>query len=243
MKRAQHLVLARDVGYFSRNNHLRRFLHLRRFNWLTTQLSKAGYRHVSVVELGCSNGRVIDMLETAGISVERYEGFDANWHGSLDRAIRKYSARRELNFTLCRVADEVLIKSPVQVGVCMETLEHVPAPEVDGYLRRLQLAVTDLMFITVPVERGVIFVAKHWAKRILGMDDIEFQDVSAREFWDQAFGRMDRVRRHEHRGFDDRALLRAVERYFEIIRIQGLFVPAFVTLNPTLGIICRPKGC
>ncbi len=221
---------------------LRLSLHLRCFHWLANYIRRAGYKRVSVVELGCSDGRVIDTLEATGVEVAQFQGFDANWHESIDFAREKYAARPELSFTICKSPGEMQIKSQGQIGVCLETFEHALPEYVEGYLAKFRQAVTDLMFITVPVERGPIFVAKHVAKRMLGINDEEFPTMWSREFWNQALGRMDRVSRHEHCGFDDRDFVRAVTRHFEIISAKGLFISDLPMLGPSLGIVCRPRG-
>jgi hypothetical protein len=62
---------------FSRGR-LRASVHLRRFRWLVHQIHQAGYKRISAIELGCGDGRLIDMLEAASIEVKDYYGFDAN---------------------------------------------------------------------------------------------------------------------------------------------------------------------
>jgi hypothetical protein len=237
---ATPLEQAYENQIFSRGK-LRASLHLRRFHWLVGQIRRAGYTRITAVDLGCSDGRIVEMIEAGGVQVTRYQGFDANWHKCIVFAREKFATRPELSFTICKVPEEMHPEAHAQIGICMETLEHAPPECVDGYLAILQRTVTDLMFITVPVERGPIFVAKHAAKQVLGINDQEFRSIWSRDFWNQALGRMDRVPRHQHRGFDDRDFVRAVARHFEIISVKGLFLPGFTVLNPNIGIVCRPR--
>ena len=60
------------------------------------------------------------------------------------------------------------------VGICMETLEHIPPDLVEPYSKRLSQVIEGYLFITVPIERGLVFLLKHGAKKVLGMKDDRF---------------------------------------------------------------------
>lgn len=76
-------------------------------------------------------------------------------------------------------------------------------------------------------------------KRLLGMKDDPFR---GREFLNSVLGRLSRVERREHKGFDDRALVDGVRKYFDVVSISGVFPGLPVrSLNLTIGVIARTK--
>ena len=121
----------------------------------------------------------------------------------------------------------------------METLEHVPPEFVEPYLFELSRAINGYLFITVPVERGLVFFVKHSLKKALRM---KHESFGALEFLNCVFGRMSKVSRREHKGFDDRALVSQVKKYFDVISVTGVF-PKFPTpaLNLTIGIVAKTR--
>ena len=129
---------------------------------------------------------------------------------------------------------EIDLSATFDVGICMETLEHLPDELVDGYLQALAQVVRGPVFFTIPVERGAMLVAKQLGYRVLGMygDRLSWRDLVA-----GALSQTDRIPRHEHAGFDDRLMIERIARYFNVTESGGLFVPYFTTLNFTLGIV------
>jgi hypothetical protein len=105
------------------------------------------------------------------------------------------------------------------LGVCMETLEHVPPALVPGYLDLLARAVDGHLLITVPNETGAVFAAKWLAKRALYGDAERY---TPSEFGNALLGRMDRVARNEHKGFDWRALVAQVAERARIVRVEPI---------------------
>ena len=97
--------------------------------------------------------------------------------------------------------------------------------------------------ITVPNEKGIIFVLKHLSKKILNKP--ESDRYTFKEFFNAFLGRMDKVKRSEicsHKGFDYDQLLKTLSLYFDIIEVKGMplkFLPA--SLNYTIGIVLKKK--
>ncbi|HEY7986877.1 MAG TPA: hypothetical protein VIE17_08145 [Methylophilaceae bacterium] len=85
------------------------------------------------------------------------------------------------------------------IAVTMETLEHVPPQMVDAYLRKIAEHLEGYFFVTVPNEKGIVFLAKWLAKKILSKDA---ESYSISELANATLGRMDLVARREHKGFD-----------------------------------------
>lgn len=212
-------------------------IHLPRFYWLTAQMRRLQLEHARIIELGCFDGKTIDLLDSPPA---HYLGLDANWEGGLDAGKRRWQDKANVEMKLCCKPEDIPTpEAPFGVGICMETLEHVPAELVEPYLLRLSQVVNGYMFITVPVERGLVFLLKHGAKRLLGMKDDRF---SGREFFNSVFGRLSCVERREHKGFDDRALVDTVRKYFDVVSIAGIFPGLPVrSLNLTIGIIAKTR--
>jgi len=226
-------------GYNQRlfSGNWRSHIHLSRFYWLARQMRRLQLEGARIIELGCFDGRIIDLLDS---QPSYYLGLDANWEGGLDAGRRRWQDRPNVEMVLCRdPADIATPAMPFGVGICMETLEHVPPELVEPYLLRLSQVANGYLFITVPIERGLVFLLKHSVKRLLGMKDDSF---SGWDFINSVLGRLDRVERREHKGFDDRVLVKAVSKFFDVIRIAGVF-PGFPirSLNLTIGIIAKTK--
>jgi hypothetical protein len=213
-------------------------IHLSRFHWLAAEIRRRQPDGARIIELGCFDGKTIGLLDQMPAA---YLGLDANWEGGLDAGKLRLKDLPNVELRLCRKPGDIPTPAvPFNVGICMETLEHLPAELVEPYLLRLSQVVGGYLFITVPVERGMVFLFKHSAKRLLGLKDDPF---SGREFFNSVLGRLERVERREHKGFDDRALIRAVRQYFNVVSIAGVFPGLPVhSLNLTIGIIARTRA-
>lgn len=214
-------------------NRARRFLHERRFWWLADRLRRMNILRADFVEIGCYDAKTITYLERGGIAVNRYVGYEAD-AGVANRAQEQWAARPEIKIVMSRSPAGIDLSSGFDVGLCMETLEHLPDELVDGYLQVLARVVNGPVFFTVPVERGAMLVAKQLGYRVFGMygDRLSWRDLLA-----GALSQTDRIPRHEHAGFDDRRMIERIARYFDITETGGLFVPFFTTLNFTVGVI------
>ncbi|HEX8092097.1 MAG TPA: class I SAM-dependent methyltransferase [Blastocatellia bacterium] len=218
---------------------LRSRLHLSRFYWLRAQVRRLNLGHVRAIELGCFDGKTIEFLDPMP---ERYLGLDANWEGGVDAGRERWKDFPNVELRVCVKPEDIPpAEAPFDVGICMETLEHVPPELVDPYLFELSRAIDGYLFITVPIERGLVFFMKHSLKKTLRMKHESFH---RREFFNCVFGRMSKVDRREHKGFDDRALVMQVKKYFDIISVTGVF-PNFpiLSLNLTIGIVARTRAC
>ncbi|MGA9774272.1 MAG: class I SAM-dependent methyltransferase [Blastocatellia bacterium] len=213
-------------------------IHLSRFYWLAAKMRGLNLNRVSIIELGCYDGKTLGFLDAVP---ERYLGLDANWEGGLDSGKVAWENFPNIELRHCRKPEEIPTpQKAFDVGVCMETLEHVPPDLVEPYLQKLSQVIEGHLFITVPIERGLIFLLKHGLKKVFGMKDEKFHTM---EFINCILGRMNKVRRREHKGFDDRLLVRQVEKYFDIVRVSGVFPGlGILSLNLTIGIIAKTKG-
>lgn len=192
----------------------------------------------TIIELGCYDAKTIEFLDCVP---ETYLGLDANWEGGLDAGRLKWKDLSNVELRSCRRPEDIpAAQKPFDVGVCMETLEHVPPDIVEPYLKRLSEVINGHLFITVPIERGLVFLLKHGLKRILGMKDDPFAQG---EFFNCVIGKLDKVARREHKGFDDRVLVHQIEKYFDIVNVSGVFpgLP-IASMNLTIGIVARTRN-
>jgi len=207
-----------DAGYNERlfEGGFRRRFHLARFEWAAAALARAGAQCSSVLELGCFDGRAIRYLP----SVPReYLGLDANWEGGLDSAIAAHSPDSGLRFSHCSTPQELrdLCRGrQFDTAVCLETLEHVPPPLMPEYVRAIADVVRGVLVVTVPNEKGLVFLAKYAAKCAFG----DVPPFRTREILAATLGRMHAVKRHEHKGFDYSWVVGAVASCFDVLEVS-----------------------
>lgn len=225
-------------GYNERlfSSGLRKMLHLARFRWLAQSIEEQECHYQSVIELGCFDGKVIDFLPVRPIL---YHGFDANWEGGLDLAKQKWND--EPNFTFnycCAPGDMDIAGNQFDIAVCMETLEHIPPNLVEDYLDKLAEVTKQYVFVTVPNEKGVVFFLKHLVQKAF----LKAHPYTFREFINETLGRVNKVERSQHKGFDYQVIIQMMSTRFDIIHIQGIPFRLLPTwLNFSVGIIGSPK--
>ena len=215
---------------------VRKWIHEARFLWLKDSLKKLDCIPVSVLELGCYDAKTIHYLPEKPL---RYIGLDANWEKGLDLARDQWKDETGYEFLYCRKPDDVQLSESFDVSVCMETLENVPLDMVDPYLELLSTHTSKYTFITVPIEKGVVFAVKHlikWAGRM----DAEPYTLS--EYANATIGRMDKIQRHEHRGFDYSVMIQSAARFFDILDVSPYpihFLPDSIGFG--VGIVGKAK--
>ncbi|MGH8117546.1 MAG: class I SAM-dependent methyltransferase [Rhodanobacteraceae bacterium] len=231
--------MPKTVGYNQRlfARGLRAWFHYARFRWFQEEVAARACRTDAVLELGCFDGKLLDFIHPPPA---RYVGFDADWEGGL--AIAASRAQPNCRFLKATSAADMVLREDeiFTLAVCMETLEHVPPALVDGYLGAIAAHLDGYLFITVPNEKGAVFLAKWLAKRVLraGGERYTFAEVV-----NATLGRTDRVARGEHKGFDWQRLLQELVAHFELVEISGhplgILPPS---LCFTIGIVARSRA-
>jgi len=218
---------------------LRRSYHLARFEWTARMLRQLQPRGFSLIELGCFDGRLLEMIDDEAGS---YVGIDANWEGGIDRAIEQFRGRARTRFL--QSCDPQVFGSfrnkQFDCSVALETLEHLPEKELPQYLDGLARVTKHYCLVTVPNELGPVFLAKYLAKWAYyrDADHYRFKEIVA-----ATLRRSHEVERCEHKGFDYREIVRELGCRFETVTVEAVFprwVPGSFAL--TIGIVARAVG-
>jgi SAM-dependent methyltransferase len=211
------------------SNPIRRFHHTRRFVWLQKKLGLAK----SILEIGCSDAKTLNMISLP----ERYLGVDSE-EESLAVARKQFP---RFSFICCSSPLELnILNDSFDVGICMETLEHLPPEVVHGYLRQMARLCKRAIF-TVPVEIGIAFTAKHLVKYAVNFTP---QQYTLSEFLRSAVCHpvahdvSDPLK--QHKGFDYRKCVRTISEYFPQVEVQGIFPGVWpLHANFNVGILAR----
>ncbi len=214
-------------------------LHRMRFEWLRRNLDATSGSY-NLFELGCFDCRSLSYLPKP----KTYVGADAGWEGGLNDAQMNFVKMPWIELVMARsVEDLAKFKDrQFEYAISLETLEHIPDAVLSGYLAFLARITTKKLLITVPVEVGPVFLAKHIAKRtVSGLESGDTETYTLAEIFWATMGRADRVRRFEHKGFDYRTLIAQLSEHFTITKIEGIPFPRFPYLSFQVGIVAEPK--
>lgn len=213
--------------------------HNRRFDWMRQKISAlAGEHAIRVLEVGCFEGRVLSFIP---VPVRRYVGFDAGWGGGLERARETFKERKDFSFIQSNHPKDIAaLAERFDFVICMETLEHVDPPLVEDYIRAFSEKLDGHLMITVPNEKGLALLIKMLGARALNVDRI-YPYTAQEVFWG-ILGRLDRVARSEHKGFDYRNLANLIGKYFRHVSIEGVTpLRRPLQLGLTIGIVASQQ--
>jgi 2-polyprenyl-3-methyl-5-hydroxy-6-metoxy-1,4-benzoquinol methylase len=234
--------LTETPGYNERlfTGGIRSQIHLARFAWLNKMVGRIFQNQsLRVIELGCYDGRSIDWLPCKPAS---YDGFDANWEGGLDIGKARFADSPALRFFQCSSPHEMIpAQDGYDIGISLETMEHIPPAMVDGYLDILAKSIKSTAFFSVPNEIGLPFLGKYLAKKLIYRDSMD-EAYSLREVLYEILGQPQYVHRNEHKGFDYRNFIKLVSQKFIVKKVMSIpysWLP--VELSFTVGIVAEPK--
>jgi 2-polyprenyl-3-methyl-5-hydroxy-6-metoxy-1,4-benzoquinol methylase len=209
--------------------------HLGRFEWLRRKFEAlADKPEISVLEVGCHDGRALSYIPRG---VRRYAGFDAGWGGGLERGRQRFATEPDYSFTeSTNPRDVESLREEFDFIICMETLEHLDTAVVERYIQAFAAKLRGCLLITVPNEKGLPFLVKATGARVLGVE--RYYPYTAAEFFWAVLGRLQRVRRIEHKGFDYARLVSLIRAHFKHVSVEGispLRLPPSLSL--TIGIV------
>jgi len=229
-----------EAGYNERlfSGGLRGRLHQARFHWLNESLRRVQAPCSRVVELGCFDGRSIGYLLR---KPDHYLGLDANWEGGLDAGRLRWKEDPTVRFELCSTPDTLrqhVEGERFDTVLCLETLEHLTPEVAADYVAAIADVATGHFLVTVPNEKGPVFLTKYVVKRCFG-DYIRYRPV---EIWGALIGRMDLVERNDHKGFDYDDIVRLVGKHFDVVEVSGYpFRRLPRWMNFGVGIVARAR--
>jgi hypothetical protein len=217
-------------------------LHYARYLWVNSWIKRWELPSYSMLELGCYDGKTIDFLSNKPAT---YAGYDANWEGGLDIAKTKWSMHPDYSFHTCeKPADFSADDSMYEVSVCLETLEHIPAADLEAYIVQLSKKTKQYCLISVPNEKGPVLFFKHIIKSIT-QEKAQTEAYTLKEFLYGSIGRLDKVARRDcgHKGFDYDALAVLLKKYFTILKTEAIPYPAIPhALGFNVGFILKKKS-
>jgi hypothetical protein len=218
--------------------------HMGRFKWLKDTLATLCRRRqsISILELGCFDGKT---LEWVPVHVDRYVGIDSGWNSGiidgiprgLDAARIAFKDNSNYVFLQSKTPDGIeTLNDTFDVGICMETFEHIDPAQLENYVAAYAQKIQDVLVITVPNEKGLPLLGKEMGSWLLRKE--RASSYSMKELVAGIFGRMDRIPRSQHKGFDYAFLVRLLKKYFPHVYTHGVSpggLPA--SLSFTVGII------
>ncbi len=212
---------------------LRPKLHNLRFDWVKKEIaSRYEVGEYDLMEIGCFDGRLLDFVPAP----RSYIGFDADSEGGLSSVGDSGRDRENTTFVKSshwRDLEQVADKS-FDVCASLETIEHIPPEYVADYLKQVARIVRRDLLLTVPNEKGPVFLAKRTAKQARGW---YVQPYRLAELVWASLGRLERVERDQHKGFDYRRLVDELEPWFDVNVVQGMpFGAAPAWMGFTVGI-------
>ncbi len=216
-------------------------MHIARYQWLHDKLEQQLNQPISILELGCFDGKTLDYLPN---EVTKYAGYDANWEGGLDEGKEKYKDFDNYAFFESSTVESFNPEDErFDVVVCQETMEHLPTIDLEAFAQKLADATDKLAFVSVPNEMGIVLVLKYWFKRyFLGNKGNKY---TSSELYHGFLGNMTKVERVEggHKGFSYKNLREILEKHFDVVSVEGIpFKALGPKLNMTIGMVLKPKS-
>lgn len=218
---------------------IRGYLHHMRFNWLKKHIT-ASENSFSLFELGCFDCRSLGFIPKP----TSYVGADAGWENGLDEAQMNYANVPWMELVSARSVHDLenYRTRRFDYSVALETLEHIPDHVLEGYIEFLAQVTTKRLLVSVPVEIGPVFLAKHLAKRLIpNLESGDTDTYTLAEVYWATRGRTDKVRRFEHKGFDYRKLIELLSKHFIVTHVEGIPFKSFPYWSFQVGIVAEPK--
>lgn len=211
-----------------RTGTIRGYYHMARFLFVSEVIEKKNIDVSRFLELGCFDGRIIEHIPAPDF----YVGVDANVEGGLDLAKAKFAGDESKLFIESQSPKDLenFEENFFTAFASLETCEHIDPNDLDSYFEQVARILSGDVLVTVPNEKGPVLFIKQIAKWIVGS---RRETYSASELYNAAIGRMDRINRDEHKGFDFEQLISKIEQRFDIISVTGL---PFSWLPPVLNL-------
>jgi len=204
--------VADDAIYTSHTLHS--LPHRLRIRQILSEIRHLALKDVSYADVGCGGGavtqRIVDVLRPVTAV-----GYDSN-QVLVETANRFFTA---ISFRVASLTQTQWSGETYDLVTCLETLEHVA--DLEGALDNLLRMTTGTLLVTVPIETGLLGLAKFGAKVILGKKPLTDEHTGSRLSYVRALitgGDISRFRVRSrdgrwlsHSGFDYRQIDRLLE--------------------------------
>jgi hypothetical protein len=221
-------------------NALTRWLHSLRYRdtiEIVRGLSRNG--PVRILEIGSAHGKLFDFLN---------ERFPIDYTGvELDKqfaveALRRHGRHRNFSVLNRSAVDLSGIPRP-DIIIALETLEHIPGPDVVRIVESIAALRPKLFICSVPVEVGPAIWLKNVGSALAGYNRHQIEYNWRRTMWAGLY-QLDRLPPHDcgHMGFDWRWLAQTIRhnmRIRETRRFPMRFLPAAVSTS--VFMIAEPR--
>lgn len=217
---------------------IRSYLHNSRFVWAGNKMSELNIKEFSMLEVGCFDGRLLTFCPTLPTF---YLGLDADWEGGLTDARSKFVGEDSMLFVKTDNPLEIskYDDDHFDITAALETMEHILPKDVPDYIFEISRATKTAFIVTVPNERGLVFLFKYLVKKITFQNN---QRYKLKEVFFASLGMMSRVARDDHKGFDFYALIEQLKERFDVACVENVPFRRFpLAMAFTIGIVCLPK--
>lgn len=196
---------------------LRNYFHIARLRKIESVIEdlQKEFHFDSYCDMGCSNGYITNLVSTR-LNCKQVSGFDHSDNISIAQ-----SEYPSINFVKTNLNDPLTAEAAYDLVTCFETMEHVG--DISTAIENVAKATKrpGVIFITVPIEIGLIGVIKFILKTVFFRYSLQEIDVSWKVYF-LSLLKGERVSKHRsasngygtHFGFDYRDVGDALDTLF-----------------------------
>jgi Methyltransferase domain len=223
---------------YQRFNPINRWLHSRRYRHITAEFAQLNLgRPVKVVDIGCAHAPLFEALQSFGID---YTGLEVN-EVLADKARTRYGHLPNFRLVL-ETALTALERETPDVIVALETLEHIPEPDVVRLVEKIAACKPLKFYCSVPIEIGPTIWIKNVGSWLMRYP--RYQEYTWAETFNAGLYRLDQLPPHGtgHKGFDWRWLAHTIRQHMRVSvrHLPVPFLPAAVSTS--VFMVAEPRA-